>query len=132
MVIIEVVSFLETVISLRAKLISSKSLFGGEHFKLNKVLSDILKSLENNFGKKFSIFSSWTVAKNPNLPAFTPIIGIFLSLTNVAALKIVPSPPMLIKKSKFASKSVWFSKVFKFFLKAEFSFNVFKYKLTKG
>ena len=29
------------------------------------------------------------------------IIGIFLSLTKVAAFKIVPSPPMLKKKSTF-------------------------------
>ena len=40
-------------------------------------------------------------ARKPNLPVFTPIIGIPVSLINVVASRIVPSPPMLMNKSMF-------------------------------
>ena len=46
------------------------------------------------------------VAKNPKRPVLIPTIGMFKSLTNVTALSMVPSPPILIKKSKLESKSV--------------------------
>ena len=57
------------------------------------------------------MFSFCTVAKNPNRPALIPNIGIPESLTKVAALKIVPSPPILTKISKLESKSLKLEKV---------------------
>ena len=40
------------------------------------------------------------VAKNPKRPVLIPTIGIVKSFTNVMALKIVPSPPMLINNQR--------------------------------
>ena len=47
------------------------------------------------------IWSLATSARNPNLPVFTPIIGISESLIRVVASRIVPSPPTLMNKSIF-------------------------------
>jgi len=56
-----------------------------------------------------SMASTCMVAKNPSLPVLIPIIGIPKSFTKMVDLNMVPSPPILTKKSKDLSKSlkVW-------------------------
>ena len=67
---------------------------------LFSTLNFFLSILVNDFSK----FSFFVVAKNPNLPVLIPIIGRFKFLTNSIDLRKVPSPPILINKSKLSFK----------------------------
>ena len=79
------------------------NLFSEETFKIDlfSILNFFLKILVNDFSK----FSFFVDARKPNLPVLTPIIGRFKFLTNSIDLRKVPSPPILINKSKLLSRS---------------------------
>ena len=71
---------------------------------VSKLLSEILYFPLIIFWIAISISFTGIVAKKPNLPVLIPITGIPKSFTKVMALKIVPSPPILINKSNEVSK----------------------------
>ena len=98
-VIIEVVSFLEIVTSFSAKLSSPNTDCSVSN--LISVRWSILNLLLISCLIVLGIWSLAMSARKPNLPVFTPIIGISESLINVVASRIVPSPPMLMNKSMF-------------------------------
>ncbi len=60
------------------------------------------------------------VDKNPRRPVLIPTIGMPKSFTPVIALKIVPSPPMLMSKSKEESNVLKDTKFSKFTLGDKF------------
>ena len=92
----------------------------------NQILQDVLSDNEEEIGLlisnnpdhllscNFYIITVPTPTDKNNRPVLIPTIGIEKSLTKVIALKIVPSPPTLIKRSKlsFNSENVWILSIF--------------------
>ena len=104
--IIDVVSFLTTLISFRAYGKDFSEIVLQFVVTFNKDLFSETNFLLKIFIKDFSRFSFFVLAKKPNLPVFIPMIGRFKFLTNSIDLKKVPSPPILINMSKFSVKSL--------------------------
>jgi hypothetical protein len=99
-VIIEVVSFRLTETSFMAKLMSWSASFGGSQDKLSKALWKCIFFIDHNLQKLVNVLL-WTVARKPNRPALIPVHAWIR--TKVAALRIVPSPPMLINMSLWSN-----------------------------
>ena len=61
-------------------------------WQINQMIHPIVYSMKDWNSKKGSLGS--TSARKPNRPIFTPIIGVPLAPTRLAAFRKVPSPPI--------------------------------------